>query len=122
MTDSNFIDSSIWLEYFFNNNYGSILENNISMISILSLFEVKKKLMKEKANDLEIAKCLGFMKNRSIIIPVSIEIAENAASISQKKSIPAIDSLIYASAILKKSILITKDNDFRGLDNVKILD
>jgi predicted nucleic acid-binding protein len=121
MTEFKFIDSSIWIEYFFNNNYNEIIEVDALMTSVLSLFEVKRKLIKEKANSLEISKSIEFIKKRSIIIPVNLEIAEMSASLSEEKNIPAMDSLIYSSALAKNAILITQDNDFRGLKNVRVL-
>lgn len=133
MTDSKFIDSSVWFGYFIDSSFKEIIENyDINLFtSVLSLFEVKLKLLKEihknKNNkdlfvqEQKINLVLGFIKKRSFIIPINEEIANDAAEISIKNKIAAIDSLIYASAIKNKTILVTLDNDFRGLDNVTIL-
>ena len=65
---------------------------------------------------------IDFIKERSISISVNENIAETASEISINKKIPAIDSLIYTTSKLNNSQLITKDNDFRNLPNVLILD
>ena len=47
MTGSKLLDSSVWLEYFLNGSFQEIIEGNETLlISALSLFEVKKKLVK----------------------------------------------------------------------------
>ena len=49
MTDSKFIDSSVWLAYFFEGEHISLLESEeILFVSVLSLFEIKKKLLEKK--------------------------------------------------------------------------
>ena len=49
MTDSKLIDSSIWLEYLFNGKNKEILEKDeVLLLSVISLFEIEKKLHKEK--------------------------------------------------------------------------
>lgn len=122
MTDYKCIDSSVWLEYFFNSNFKEILEGKeILFISALSLFEIKKKLIKSKVSAEKIAKSLSFVKKRSLIISVENEIAEYAADLSVQHNLGAIDALIYASALRKNAKLITLDNDFRGLKDVLLL-
>ena len=55
----------------------------------------------------------------SIILTEAI--AERAAEISNKNKIPAADSIIYTSALSQNSVLLTSDNDFRGLKGVKFI-
>lgn len=123
MRDSNFIDSSVWLEYFHNSNFREILEeSNIHLFtSILSLFEIKKKLLKEKCSEEKINIILRFIKTHSLIINLNNKIVEKSAEISIEKNLPSFDSLIYISSLLNESTLLTLDNDFRGLNNVKFL-
>jgi len=77
--------------------------------------------MKEKYEKSKIIRAIEFVKKRSLIIPIDDKISEKAAEISAEKNLPAIDSLIYSSAILNKSKLITLDNDFRGLKEVVLM-
>ncbi|MEK6932647.1 MAG: PIN domain-containing protein [Nanoarchaeota archaeon] len=124
MTDSKLLDSSVWLAYFYaeNNEIKSIVESNIILLtSSISLFEVKNKLIKDKTDSIKIQNSVDFIKQRSLIIDVGAEIAEEAVEIAKKNKLPIIESLIYASSLKNNSELITLDNEFRDLDNVKIL-
>ena len=122
MIDSKLIDSSVWLSYLLNGEFQNIIEHeDIILLSALSLFEIKKKLAKNSMPSGKISKSMDFIKKRSIVIPISAEIAEKAAEIALANKLPAADSLIYATSVLHDSILYTIDNDFRGLKGVLIL-
>ena len=123
MKDSKLIDSSVWLEYFYNKTYSEIInrDNELLLLSVLSLFEIKKKLEKDKLSSSNIKKCMDFVKKRSLIINLTKEIAEKAVEISLKYSLASIDSFIYTTAILNNAKVITMDNDFRNIENVEIL-
>lgn len=121
MTDSKLLDSSAWLEYFHNKRYIELIESNATLLSSsLSVFEIKKKLEKENQKKEFVMECLEFIRKRSLIISVNSIIAEHAAELSVKYNLGAIDALIYATAQKQKSILMTKDNDFRDLPNTEI--
>ena len=77
--------------------------------------------MKEAIEIQTIKKCIHFIKRRSLIIDLTQEIAEMAAEIAIKHRLPAADAIIYTSAMINKSELITADNDFRGLPGVKVI-
>ena len=64
---------------------------------------------------------ISFIKSKSIIIGIDEKIAEKAAGIAEENNLGAADAIIYATALLNNSILLTLDNDFRGLDKVNIL-
>lgn len=122
MTDSKLIDSSIWIAYLFEGSHKGLIETaKINFISALSLFEIKSKLLKKGIAKEIISKNLKFIKAKTITIPIDEELAENAAEISIKHSLHMVDSIIYASAIKNKIELITLDNDFRNIPDVKIL-
>ena len=124
MTGSKFLDSSAWLAYFYaeNNEIKSIVESSVILLtSSISLFEVKNKLIKDKTNEVKIQNSMDFIKERSLIIDVGAEIAEEAVESVRKYKLPIIDSLIYTSSLKNNSELITSDNDFQDLNNVKIL-
>ena len=123
MTDSKLLDSSVWLGYFFDNKYKNVVETDAQIyISILSLFEIKKRLLIRKIKREEIDEKIAFIKKKSLIINISNKVVEKAADISVEKEIPSIDSIIYASAKLNNLIFLTLDNDFRGLEDVEVLD
>ena len=123
MKDSKLIDSSVWLDYLHNAAYSEVIDSEeIIFLSVLSIFEIKKKLIGEKNSTQKISESMKFIKSRSIILPINEEIVEKAVEISTQNKLPAIDSLIYATAIVNKLMVITLDNDFRGLDNTIVLD
>ena len=122
MTDSKLIDSSVWIAYITKKVYSEIIDSEDTLfLSVLSLFEIKKKLIKDKIPNVEIENNIKFVKEKSILIPVTTEITEKAVEISSEKEIPIIDSLIYATSLIHDAVLITLDNDFRNLKNVIIL-
>ncbi|MBI2657558.1 PIN domain-containing protein [Candidatus Woesearchaeota archaeon] len=122
MTDSKLVDSSVWLAYLFNGQHSDILDSDeVLLLSALSLFEIKKKLSKSRLESNKISRSMEFIKKRSLVIPVSAEIAEKAAEFSLANELSIIDSLIYTTSVLNDSTLITMDNDFRGLKNAMIL-
>ena len=121
MTDIKCLDSSAWLAYYFGKieEIKPIIEKEGLLItSTLCIFEVKKKILLLKQDPKII---LDFIKERSGIIIPDLEIVEKAASIAVEKKLGAMDALIYATAQAKKAELITADNDFRGLEKVKII-
>lgn len=121
-TDSKFIDSSIWLAYILEGKHKDILESSeLLLISVLSLFEIHKKLLKIDTSKDLINSFISFIKKKSIIINVDEKIIEKAVIFSYENNLPSIDALIYASSIENESSLLTSDNDFRGLKNVVFL-
>lgn len=122
MTDSKLIDSSVWLSYFFNGNHKEIIDSNeVLYISSLSIFEIHKKLWKEKIEQHRIMSCMTFLKKRSLIFDVTAEIADAAVALSLENDLGAVDALIYATALLKNATLLSLDNDFRGLKKAQIM-
>lgn len=119
------LDSSAWLSYFLAENESSkdFIENGkyLLMTSILSIFEVKRKMLIKKVQGPKIEEFLKFIRNRSLLIELNESICDGAADISVKHNLHTADSLIYCSAILNNAILISGDRHFDGLENVLIL-
>ena len=119
MKDSKLVDSSVWIAYFFNGMHKEIIDSDeMLLLSVLSLFEIRKSLSKNKIAEDKIKKSMEFVKRRSLIIEVNTEIAEKAVDFSLENGLPIIDSIIYATSVMNESILVTLDNDFRGLKGV----
>jgi len=119
------LDSSAWLAYFLGADTevrGYIdTEKTLLISSVLSLHEVKKKLIRQtSAGQAKIA--INFMKENSIVMDVNDEIAEKAALDCIENRLHTIDGLIYRTAIENKATLVTGDKDFKGLKNAKILE
>jgi len=117
------LDSSAWLSYYFGDSLfvKELVETGDCLIvtSSLTLFEIKKKLLKLKK---ETGPFLYLVKQRGTIIVPAIVIAEHAAQCAVENNLGAMDALIYASARLTFAELITRDNDFRGLEGVQVID
>jgi predicted nucleic acid-binding protein len=121
VTVSNIIDSSVWLAYFIDGKFMEIIEaDGLHGLCVLSLFEIKKRL-KSKVPESELDEKMGFIRQKSNIFVIDEGIADMAADIFHEKGIPAMDSIIYATARKNNAGLITMDNDFRGLDGVVVL-
>lgn len=122
MKGSKLLDSSVWIDYLSNGRHSDIIDSDeILLASALSLFEIKKKMMKLKIEPGKIDGSLEFIKKRSLILDVTSDIAEKATGFSLENELPMVDALIYTTSVLNNSILITLDNDFRGLKNVLIV-
>lgn len=121
MTDIKCLDSSAWLAYYFQTTeeIKKIVDNEALLITpLFCLFEVKKRLLKTKQDEKVL---LNFIKERSVIIIPDVETTEKAAETAIEKKLGAMDALIYTTAQVKNAELITGDNDFRGLENVRII-
>ena len=87
MTESRLIDSSVWLAYLFNGSFADILESDeILLISVLSLFEIKRKLAKNKIDEPKIRKSLDYIRKRSLVISVDT-LSPSIENISSKSFI-----------------------------------
>ncbi len=122
MTDCDLIDSSVWVDYLINGKHKDLIETERKLLlATISIIEIIKKLNRLKIPKKEIAQKIAYVKKQSILVDLDEKIAEKASEIVIEKEIPLADSIVYASAILNDSILITLDNDFRGLDSVKLI-
>lgn len=120
--DSKLLDSSIWLGYFLYGEFSEVIEKSDFLhLSVLSLFEVQKKLRKASLKSEDIEKCISLMRAKSIILDLTGEIVDKAVDVSIEKNMPSIDSMIYATSLIKNLQVYTKDNDFRGLPNAVVL-
>ena len=122
MTDCDLIDSSVWVDYLINGKHKDLIETEKKLLlATISIIEIIKKLNRLKIPKKEIAQKIAYVKKQSILVDLDEKIAEKASEIIIEKDIPLADSIVYASAISNDSILITLDNDFRGLDSVKLI-
>lgn len=117
-------DSSAWIEYFAGSRAGlkvrKFLGNNeIVYTPSIDLLEIKHKYLKENK---KWKKRIDFICDRSLIIDLNSEISLLAADFKTKFNLYSIDALIYASAQIMKSTLLTKDNHFRNLKDVFMLE
>ncbi len=121
------IDSYAWIEYFMGTEAGenarSIIENSEEKITpTICLSEVYAKTLKTKG--LELAEGQkAYIKEKSALAQLDEPIAVEAAKtdVRMKKEIDGwglADSIVYATALVKKAEVVTGDQHFRNLKNV----
>ena len=80
MTVSNlFLDSSIWLSYFFEDDDNAreyVEREGLIFTSVLSLYEIKKKLLKLKIDAEKIKTTIDFIRKNSILVEINRGICE----------------------------------------------
>lgn len=122
MIGTKLLDSSIWLAYFFEGNFSELIETDETFcLSALSIFEIKKKMLRANVPLRLVQEKLSHIKSKSIIFSVDDSLAENAVEISIKHKMPMADSIIYATAIVEDAKIFTLDNHFRGLERAEVL-
>ena len=121
----NLVDTSGWIEYFFEGNNASYFSEPIEhivdlIVPVVCLYEVFKKV-NQVADEAKALQAVAQMKQGQLI-ELTEEIALKAALISLKHKLPMADSFIYATGQLEKAIIWTQDEDFKGLPGVKYLE
>jgi len=117
----NLVDTSAWIEYFFDGPNASYFSEPIEdtatlIVPVVCLYEVFKKInqIADKAKALQ---AIAQMK-QGRVVELNEEIALSAALISLQNKLPMADSFIYATGQLEGAVIWTQDVDFNGLPNV----
>ena len=122
-------DTYAWIEYFLGSEEGEIvkqlLENETISTLIISIAELSDKYYREDLFK-EWDQRYNFITNKSIILPISLEIAKRVGQRkwqlrSQGKSVGLADSLIIETAKEKDLLIVTGDPHFKDVDNVRFL-
>ncbi len=118
------VDSSGWIEHFVDgpnaSNYRKYIQDLSKVVTpTIVLYEVYKKIKRECTE--EDALTAVALMQQSHVVPLDDSIALSAADISLKYSIPMADSVVYATAVENKCLLVTSDEHFRNLDKVKFI-
>jgi len=121
------IDSYAWIEYFTGTKIGekikSLIENSEEKITpTICLAEVYAKTLRVESQELA-DKQKSFIKEKSALAFLDESIAVESAKINvrMKKEIEGwglADSIVYATATLKKAEVVTGDEHFKKLKNV----
>jgi len=119
------VDSCGWLEYFAGsdlaNAYYPYLKKPKEIITpTIVLYEIYKKIKKEFGE--EDALLAVSQTGETTIVPLTDSIALTAADYSLELKIPMADAIIYATAIAKKTKIVTSDTHFKDLKNVIFID
>lgn len=121
------IDSYAWIAYFMGTAAGEkakpIIESLEEKITpAVCLAEVYAKTLKVEGEQLA-EKQRAFMKEKSVIVPLDESVAVESAKIQtrMREQIAGwglADSIVYATALLKKAKVVTGDEHFKELKNV----
>ncbi|UCE75004.1 MAG: PIN domain-containing protein [Methanomassiliicoccales archaeon] len=117
-------DSSAWIEYFSGSDLGRIVKGYVDTAETIytptiDLLEIKNKYQREKK---KWKSRIDFICDRSSIVDIDTDIALLAADMKKDFGLYSIDAMIYASARMTKSKLLTKDKHFKELKDVVILE
>jgi predicted nucleic acid-binding protein len=118
----NVVDSSGWLEYFTDGpNAGPfsrpILATGTLIVPSISLFEVFKRVMTQRGEDVALEAAAMMRQGR--VVPLDDALALEAARLSVEHRLPMADSIILATARAHRATLWTQDADFKDLQDVR---
>ena len=117
--------SYAWFEYFFKSKKGDKAEKFIEdpteliITPAIVFYEVKNKLVRENK---QFKESINFMLSRSVVEPLTAEIALAAVDLRKQYSLKTSDSFIYATALHKKTKLLTGDQLLKALPSVEVLE
>ncbi|MHA1834631.1 MAG: type II toxin-antitoxin system VapC family toxin [Candidatus Baldrarchaeia archaeon] len=121
------LDSYAWIEYFMGTKAGEevkpIIEGLEEKITpTICLAEVYAKTLKVESRELA-EKQRTFIKERSALASLDEKIAVESARIdvAMKREIKGwglADSIVYATGLIKKGVIVTGDEHFQNLKNV----
>ena len=117
----NIIDSSLWIEYFLENDIDTSIINTIKntddlCIPIISIYEVYKKFL--SIGDIEKANIAVEIMQNAAVIGINPQLAILAAQLGKQYKLPMADSLIYATAVMYDAEIYTQDDHFENLERV----
>ena len=109
------VDSCGWIEFFTDSpraaEYSKYLKNPSKVITpTIILYEVYKKIKKERTEDA--ALLAVSLVNKTRLIPLTESIALTAADLSLRYLLPMADAIVYATAFEEKCKIITSDIHF----------
>lgn len=118
------LDSSFWVEYFSGSKLGlkarSLLESGVQCFSpSVVLTEVGALALRAGENA---AGQMDEIRSRSVIVPISSQIAIRAGEEKAKHSLYALDAIIYACSVHTGSVLITQDKPLLLLKDTRRLE
>lgn len=118
----NILDTSAWIECFLGSRHEPVFrpvaeDHESLLIPSIVLYEIFKRFyqLRGKATALDV---IALMRQRKVI-PLDLELAVNAASISFETGLAMADSIILATARRYDATLWTLDKDFEGMGKVK---
>jgi predicted nucleic acid-binding protein len=117
----NIVDSSLWIEYFLDNDIDASIinavENSDSLyVPSICLYEVHKRFL--SLDDIEKANLAIDIMQNATVISINSKIAILASTLGRRYKLPLADSIIYATAKLYNAEIYTQDKHFKNLEQV----
>ena len=121
----NVVDSSGWIEYFFDSPRADLFAVAIEdvtnlLVPVVSIFEVHKVLSRKLPTG-AVLSCLDVMR-QGRVLDLTDKRAVAAADIASKHKLAMADAVIYSMAIEFDGTLWTQDVDYKGLPSVNYFD
>ncbi len=113
------VDSWAWIEYFKGTPSGGKARSYIEgeekvIVSAINVAEVRLFLLRHKRAEEE--RLIRFLLSTSFPIPISTEIALQAALTKHEKRFGMADAIVLETAKLHDAKIVTGDDDFKGED------
>ncbi len=120
----NLVDSSGWLEYFSDGANADFFSPAIEdtehlLISTVNLFEVFRRILEQRGENAAFQAVALMQQAR--VIEVDAAIALEAARLSHEFKLPALGSIVLASARRHKAVLWTQDSAFKKIADVNYI-
>jgi len=117
----NIVDSSLWIEYFLDNNIDASIINAIEnsnklYVPSICLYEVHKKFL--SIDDIDKANLAIDIMQNATVISLNSKIAILASKLGKQYKLPLADSIIYATAKIYNAEIYTQDKHFENLKQV----
>lgn len=121
----NVVDSSGWVEYFFDSPRSDLFADAIEdvpklLVPVISIYEVYK-ILSRKLPTGAVLSCLDVMR-QGRVLDLTDKRAVAAADIASKYKLAMADAVIYSMAIEFDGTLWTQDVDYKGLPSVSYFD
>ena len=115
------IDSWAWIEYFKGSKFGVKARPYIEgkeevVVSTINVAEVYTFLLRKKKEEAE--ELIKFLLKTSFVIPITSEIALEAAKNKVEKKMGMADAIVLATANNQKTKILTGDDDFLNEENI----
>lgn len=108
------VDTYAWVSYFEGKTeFKALIEENELYTPSIVLAEMSRILARKKLPKEKVAKILGFIRKRSLILSLDETNAVEAGKIAEKEDLYLIDGIIY-SYVDENNRLLTGDKHFRN--------
>jgi predicted nucleic acid-binding protein len=118
----NVVDSSAWLEYLADGPNAAFFAPAIEdierlIVPTISLYEVFKRVLVQRGEATAL-QAIALMRQGKTV-PLTDQLALQAAATSAARKLPMADAIVLASARVHKATLWTQDVDFEGTEGVQ---